>query len=275
MNSGTGTTPSELTHSSTTARRWCRSLKRTPRSSSWTETRIPDIHGKVPGAATQGHQVIAAPYDAREAGPLIHRLRKTMRETSFMGMPIMAGADLHAFLNLSRSARAAFHAGRRLARHLLHLAIHGRAMYLVNGVALVARLAASAERLGVTMIESAPAVRLIVEDGAVRGIVIAGEQGGREIRASRGVVLACGGFPPNDVRRRKALFPRTPTGHEHLALPPQACTGDGITLGESAGGPGWPPTWLRRWPGRRCQESGMRTGLKGTFPTSSTAPSRA
>jgi len=56
-----------------------------------------------------------------------------------------------------------------------------------------------------------------------------------EIRASKGVVLAAGGFP-NDVQRRKVLFPRTPTGQEHLALPPGSCSGDGITLGESAGG---------------------------------------
>jgi succinate dehydrogenase/fumarate reductase flavoprotein subunit len=49
------------------------------------------------------------------------------------------------------------------------------------------------------------------------------------------VVLAAGGFP-NDVQRRQAVFPRTPTGHEHLALPPASCAGDGITLGESAGG---------------------------------------
>jgi len=47
---------------------------------------IPDIHGNVPGAGTQGHQVIAAPYDARALGPLNKRLRKTMRETSFMGI---------------------------------------------------------------------------------------------------------------------------------------------------------------------------------------------
>ena len=57
---------------------------------------IPDVHGQLAGAGTQGHQVIAAPYDGREAGPLMRRLRKTMRETSFMGMPIMAGADLMA-----------------------------------------------------------------------------------------------------------------------------------------------------------------------------------
>jgi succinate dehydrogenase/fumarate reductase flavoprotein subunit len=196
---------------------------------------IPDIHGNVPGAGTQGHQVIAAPYDGREAGPLIRRLRKTMRETSLVGMPIMAGKDLTAFLSVTRSVKSLLHVGRRVCRHLLDLAIHGRAMQLVNGVALIARLAKSAEKLGVQLIESAPAKRLMVENGAVRGAVVLAVQGEIEIRAAKGVVLAAGGFP-NDVQRRKALFPRTPTGLEHLALPPASCSGDGIGLGESAGG---------------------------------------
>jgi succinate dehydrogenase/fumarate reductase flavoprotein subunit len=196
---------------------------------------IPDVHGKVPGAATRGHQVIAAPYDGREVGPLIKRLRKTMRETSFMGMPIMAGADLMAFLSMTRSFKSLLHVTRRFCRHLIDLAFHGRAMQLVNGVALVARLAKSAQKLGVQLIESASAKRLILDNGAVRGAVVATAGGEVEIRAAKGVVLAAGGFP-HDVRRRKALFPRTPTGQEHLALPPKSCSGDGITLGESAGG---------------------------------------
>jgi succinate dehydrogenase/fumarate reductase flavoprotein subunit len=196
---------------------------------------IPDMHGNVSGAATQGHQVAAAPYDGREVGPLMGRLRKTMRETSFMGMPIMAGADLAAFLSMTRSLKSLIHVSRRFCRHLLDLLIHGRAMQLVNGVALVARLAKSAETIGVELIESAPARRLILENGGVRGAVIGAAQGEIEIRAARGVVLAAGGFP-NDLVRRKALFPRTPTGAEHLALPPESCSGDGISLGESAGG---------------------------------------
>ena len=195
---------------------------------------LPDIHGHVPGAATQGHQVAAAPYDGRDVGPLLARLRKTMRETSFIGMPIMAGKDLAAFLTMTRSFASLWHVTRRFARHLIDLAVHGRAMQLVNGVALVARLAKSAEKLGVRMIESAPAKRLIVEKGAVRGAIVSAANGEIEIRARKGVVLAAGGFP-NDVQRRKAYFPRTPTGEEHLALPPPSCSGDGITLGESVG----------------------------------------
>jgi succinate dehydrogenase/fumarate reductase flavoprotein subunit len=192
---------------------------------------IPDIHGDTPGAATGGHQVAAAPIDGRELGPLIHRLRTTMRETAFIGMPIMAGADLAAFLSVTRSFKSLLHVGRRVGRHLLDLAVHGRAMQWVNGVALVARLAKSAEQLGVTLIESAPARRLLLQDGAVHGAVVATAAGDIEIRARHGVVLAAGGFP-HDARRRRALFP----AGEHLALPPPSCSGDGITLGESAGG---------------------------------------
>ncbi|MDB5918293.1 MAG: FAD-binding dehydrogenase [Massilia sp.] len=196
---------------------------------------IPDVHGNTPGAATQGHQVIAAPYDGRKLGPLIHRLRKTMCETSFVGMPIMAGADLAAFFSMTRSFKSLWHVSKRLCRHLFDLAMYGRAMQLVNGVALVARLAKSAENLGVELIDSAPARRLIMERGAVRGAVVSTAGGDIEIRAAKAVVLATGGFP-NDVQRRKVLFPRTPTGQEHFALPPTGCCGDGISLGESAGG---------------------------------------
>lgn len=196
---------------------------------------IPDVYGKIPGAATQGHQISAAPYDARKIGPLIKRLRKTMRETSFIGMPIMAGADLSAFLSMTRSFRSVLHVVKRLTRHLWHLARYGRAMHLVNGVALIGRLAKSADDLGVRLIESTQATKLILEGGQVRGAIAATAQGELKIHAARGVVLAAGGFP-NDIARRKALFPRTPTGQEHLALPPLSCSGDGITLGESAGG---------------------------------------
>ena len=195
---------------------------------------IPDMHGNTPGAASGGHQVIAAPYDGREVLDLLPRLRKTMRETSFMGMPIMAGADLAAFLNMTRSPKALLHVIRRFTTHLYHLARYGRAMHLVNGVALIARLARSAQDLGVQMMVSTPAQRLIIEDGNVCGAMVlhAGEE--MTIRA-KAVVLAAGGFP-NDPERRKAIFPRDASGHDNLALPPASCSGDGLRLGESAGG---------------------------------------
>ncbi|MEE8876019.1 FAD-dependent oxidoreductase [Pseudomonas helleri] len=196
---------------------------------------IADIHGDTPGAGTGGRSVIAAPYNGREVGKLLKRLRKTMRETSFMGMPIMAGPDLAAFLNLTHSLPAAWHVTKRFGRHLIDLALHGRALQLVNGVALVARLAKSAEDLGVLLWESAPVTSLTQDEAGVTGAVVKTARGDIRIRARKAVVLAAGGFA-NDIERRKALFPRTRTGHEHLALPPLGVNGDGLTLGESAGG---------------------------------------
>jgi hypothetical protein len=77
-------------------------------------------------------------------------------------------------------------------------------------------------------------------------------------------VLAAAVFR-TDVARRKALFPRTPTGEEHLALPPESCSGDGITLGESAGGSLVTDLASRR-PGRRSPKMPHATAPVGHFP---------
>ncbi|MFF7706146.1 FAD-dependent oxidoreductase [Pseudomonas sp. NPDC007930] len=195
---------------------------------------IADIHGDTPGAGSGGRSVIAAPYSAyRLPRPLLRRLRRTMKETSFLGMPIMAGADLAAFLSLTRSWRSAWHVTKRVSRHLLGLAHLGRAEHLVNGVALVARLAQSAEELGVLLWESAPVTALHTEAGRVNGATLSTPRGEVQVRA-KAVVLAAGGFAHDSARRRE-LFPRTPTGAEHRALPPAECNGDGLRLGEQVG----------------------------------------
>lgn len=196
---------------------------------------IADIHGSSPGAGTGGRSVIAAPISAYGLGRLLPKLRHTLRETAVMGMPIMAGPDLAAFLSLTRSWRSTWHVTRRVAAHCLGLLLKGRATHLVNGVALIARLAKSAEDLGVLLWPQAPARRLIQQDGRVTGAEVVTPKGRVRVHARRGVVLATGGFAHDEARRR-ALLPRTPTGQEHLALPPQEVSGDGLRLGESVGG---------------------------------------
>jgi succinate dehydrogenase/fumarate reductase flavoprotein subunit len=108
-------------------------------------------------------------------------------------------------------------------------------MQLVNGTALIARLAKSADDLSVQLWVNSPVTRLLTQDGAVQGAVVATPDGEVAVRARRGVLLAAGGFP-HDVDRRRELFPRTPTGREHWTLAPPETTGDGVSLGESVGG---------------------------------------
>ncbi|HVN35739.1 MAG TPA: FAD-dependent oxidoreductase [Casimicrobiaceae bacterium] len=194
--------------------------------------KIPDTYGNVPGAGTGGHQVIAAPYDARDLGDLVARLRRPLRETTFLGLTIQAGPDLRAFMNVTRSPRAFLYVAHRVTRHLLDLTLYRRAMQLRNGLALVARLLRSASDLGVDLRSSSPVVRLLQVDAAVRGAVLDTADGEIEVRARRGVVLASGGFP-HDMERRRATFP-SPDQHWTLAVP--SATGDGARLGEAAGG---------------------------------------
>lgn len=124
---------------------------------------------------------------------------------------------------------------RRVSRHLLDLVLYRRGMQLVNGGALIARLLKSASDLGVELWVSSPAKRLLANKGVVQGAVIGTPNGDVTIRARRATILASGGFP-NDIDRRREMFPRTPTGKEHWSLAPESTSGDGLRLGEAVGG---------------------------------------
>ena len=196
---------------------------------------IPDFHGKSPGAGTGGRSLCAKPLDGRELGPRLKDLRPPLEEVAPFGMNIGSGADLRHFLNATRKIPSFLHVLHRLARHFADRARHGRGQHLVNGNALAARLLKSADDLGVALLNNTAAIELIRDGEQVAGAVV--ETGGRRqaVRASRGVVLATGGFP-YDIERKAELFPHAPTGHEHWSAAPCSNTGDGIRLGEAAGG---------------------------------------
>ena len=196
---------------------------------------IPDFHGRTEHAATGGRSVCAAPFDGRRLGRHIRQLKAPLHETTFWGMGIASGADIRHFFNAMRSWKSFWYVTRRVARHVLDLALHGRGMHLVNGNALVAGLYRSALDAGVDMRVSCPAIRLLTEGGAVRGAVVM--QDGKEVvlRARRGVVLATGGFP-HDPQRKRELLPHDPAGDAHFSAASRGNTGDGLRLGESAGG---------------------------------------
>ena len=196
---------------------------------------IPDFHGDSPGAVTGGRSVCAAPFDARRLGPLVRQLREPLDIISPWGMGIAAGADMRHFLNATRSWSAFFHVAGRLVRHTRDLAFHGRGMHLVGGNALVAGLLKSAADLGVRL-RTGHRLRQLTRSGAcIDGAVIATANGDIAVRARRGVVLGCGGFPHDDVRKSQ-LFAHAPSGSEHKSAAPPSNTGDGLRLGEAAGG---------------------------------------
>jgi succinate dehydrogenase/fumarate reductase flavoprotein subunit len=195
---------------------------------------MPDFHGRSPGAAVGNRAVGAAPFDGRELGNSIRMLKPPLDLISPFGMGVATGEFWH-FLNFLRKPRSFVHVVRRVLRHRLDCLRHGQGMYLVNGNALVARLLKSAIDLGVNILTSAPAHSLVIEGNTVRGAKVRISDRDTEVLASRGVVLATGGFP-HDSHRRAKLFPHAPTGQEHWSAAPTTNTGDGLRLGENAGG---------------------------------------
>ena len=196
---------------------------------------IPDFHGHSAGAASGGRSVCAAPFDGRLLGAHIHQLKKPLDVISLWGMGIASGVELRHFLNASRSLTSFAYVTRRVLAYWRDCLLHGRGMRLVNGNALAAALGASALQAGVELRLSSPVRQLLREQDKVSGALLDTPDGPLTVHASRGVVLACGGFP-HDVARKRQLLAHAPSGQEHWSAAPASNSGDGLRLGEAVGG---------------------------------------
>lgn len=202
---------------------------------------IPDFHGRAAGARAGGRSVCAAPFDAGLLGEHMARLKPPSPLLSFMGMSI--GGDLRHFVRAARAADSFVYAARRVLRHAFDVARHGQGRLRMGGNALAAALLRSALDARVQLFERHTAEALLVapaggaaetQPASVVGARLHTPGGPVEIRARRGVVLACGGFP-HDTGRKAALFPHARGGHGHWSAAAPGNTGDGLRLAEAAG----------------------------------------
>ena len=194
-----------------------------------------DYHPDEPGASQGGRSLGPDEYDGRALGSWFTKLRppiKTM--TAFGGMQVGRNDLPHVF-RMTKSVRSALHVGRMLARHVRDRLSHSRGTRLVNGNALVARLAVNAFQRGISLWLSSPIVELVYGGDRVTGAVVKRDGKRSEIRVRRGVVLACGGFPANDELKRR-VYAHVAAGKNHVSLAPSGNTGDGLGLAQSVGG---------------------------------------
>ncbi|MCE8043970.1 FAD-dependent oxidoreductase [Halomonas daqingensis] len=216
-------------------------------------TLYPDYHPTRPGGVDIGRSILAAPFDLRELGQEMRRMRPPLETITFIGMMFnSSNADLKHFFNATRSLTSFGYVVKRLAIHLKELARYRRGVNVTSGNALAARLAKSALDLGVPVHTGAPARELLQAEGRVHGA--RAEIEGREvtIAARRGVVLACGGFA-QDLERIRRVYPHLQRGGEHHSPVPESNTGDGLAMVEALGVPvtcdypqaaAWMPTSL-------------------------------
>lgn len=196
---------------------------------------LPDYHPDAPGAKHGGRSIVAAPFSGQELGASVANLRPPLKEITFVGMMFNISREVQHFFRATKSLTSALYVARRLIAHSYEMLRYGRAMRLTNGNALAARLARTVFDLQIPLWLNSPVTELVFGNGRVVGARVSRDGGVVEVRARRGVVLAAGGFPV-DPARRKELFPHAPTGAEHYSPAPPGNTGDGLRLGETAGG---------------------------------------
>ena len=189
-----------------------------------------DYHPDAPGGRAGGRSIVARAFDGRALGAMLAKLRPPLPELTVAGIMIGSGAELVHFMRWSKSLASAAFVARRLLGHACATVIHGRGVRLTNGNALAGRLLKSAIDSGVQLWPSAPVKELLHENGRVQGAAVEKDGIAVQVRARKGVVLACGGFP-QDATRRRALFPHA----RHHSPAPSGNTGDGLRLAQAAG----------------------------------------
>lgn len=200
--------------------------------------KINDIYGNNPHAGTGHRSVGPKPVNGRVFSK---QLRKQMApqfwETSFLGMGIMAGPDLQGFLAASKFKISGWwHSAKRVIGYVFDLLTTGQGMHFVNGVALTGRLMQSAVDRGVDIRVNHSALELTTDlTGRVTGVVADTPRGKQTFSASRGVVIATGGFSANAAMRRE-YFPHNRSADDHHTLATHTADGSGIELGQSVGG---------------------------------------
>jgi succinate dehydrogenase/fumarate reductase flavoprotein subunit len=195
----------------------------------------PDYHSDAEGATEGGRALDAHDYDGRRLGPNLYRMRRPVADFTILGGMPLGRPDIYHFLRMTRSAKSAIYASKIIFRYFRDRLTWGRNTRLVMGAAVSGRLAETVFSLGIPVLTGHELIRLKRDDtGRVAAAEVRGPTGMTRIAATRGIVLAAGGFP-HDTARRAQHFDHVKRGLPHYSMSPAAGTGGAIDAAEAVG----------------------------------------
>ncbi len=189
----------------------------------------PDYRNNQPGAALEGRAIIPEPFDARQLGEEVNRIRPPIAEYMVLGGMMLSKADIDPLVNRYRSPANFTHATRLVLRHVTDRLRYRRGTRLTMGNALIGRLFFSLLKRNVPVLFETCLAELTRENDRVTGAVLQGPGGRQRVRAKRGVVCATGGFAHNEALRTRYM--PEPVRPWSMAVPENQ--GDGITAAEA------------------------------------------
>lgn len=191
----------------------------------------PDYRQDLPGATLGGRPLEPLPFDGRTLGKDFDRVRWPIPELMLFGGMMVTRGEAARLLRIGRSLDALWLGVNLVSRFASDRLRYKRGTRLVLGNALAARLFRNLldRRVGVWF--SAKTKRLILERGRVSGLVAERDGSEVRVRASRGIVLAGGGFPASPELRER-YFPK-PVAEYTSASP--GCVGDTLLMAQEVG----------------------------------------
>ena len=202
-------------------------MKHAPLDLEWVKN-YSDYYPEAPGGRLGGRSVEPRPFDARALGDDLDTLHPQYTKAP-LNMVVLQSD--YRWLNT----------GMRHWRGPLRMAkVGGRFFWarsrgkklIAMGAALAAELLLGVRRAGVPLRLNTGLVDLLTDDDRVVGVRAESDGQQVDIRATHGVILACGGFEHNAEMRRK--YQREPIGSPWTTGAPSN-TGDGINAGLKIG----------------------------------------
>ena len=193
--------------------------------------RHPDYHSNQPGRALAGRALAPVPFDGRLLGKDFARVRPPIAPFMVLGGMMVGKDDIPLLLKPFASFNAFVSAAKLVLRHATDRLRYRRGTRLVMGNALVARLFYSLRGGNVPISFDARLVELVKGNDRVEGAVVDIGDKRQTILARRGVILATGGFAPNENLRAE-FMPGLPVAHSNAFA---GANGDGFAAARATG----------------------------------------
>ncbi|KAH0829247.1 hypothetical protein AYO21_09800 [Fonsecaea monophora] len=192
-------------------------------------TTLPDYRPNLEGAS-KGRTIIPVDFNGRLLGQELRNVRYTLQGMKAFGSMQVSPLETEILQNPFGSVSNLVHTAKKGANWVLDLLVYGKGSFMVGGNALVGRLLLTAIESGVTLETEAEVTGPLMEDDRVVGVLLSVANGEKQIpiKASKGVVLATGGFGRSE--EGKEFVP------QDWSAVPKTNLGDGIRLGLKAGG---------------------------------------
>lgn len=193
-----------------------------------------DYYPEAPGGRPGGRSMDPVPFDGSLLRDQLLQLRRPHPQSQILGKFGITAREAHAAIGVG--LRTMLFMAWQMFLYLLRYRKRkrwGRDTKLCAGNALMGRLLLSAKERDVPLWLNTSVSELVFDGDRVVGAVVDKEGERLRIRARHGVLIAAGGFSRNQEMREK--YQRHPIETEWTAGSPSN-TGDGIKLGEAAGG---------------------------------------